>query len=351
MSFSSFSATAPFDTSSVPLRADLLAGASLGPPPPNPAQHARSMQAVSISNTLRKSLGAATLIFDGDSGELIHLAPDRAPLDWRDWRPLVQVANRLGRPTFIQEEDPFVVQALPVVAEEGVRVVAVAVFVTRPVQCETDIALAARALRLAPAELFAWAREQEVLQLNTIERQAELLVAKWTKERRIAQLERENERLSENLAASFEEISLIYRLTHNLKVSENSNDLGRQALGWLAGAVPASSLMIHLLTGDGPDTLPTDEPQPREFVFGPTVITGSQLDELIAERRLGVHSVPLVLNPPNTTHAHWRWPAVKEIVVAPISEGDRIFGWLAAVNHVDGLEFTTVEANLLSTLR
>jgi putative nucleotidyltransferase with HDIG domain len=38
------------------------------------------------------------------------------------------------------------------------------------------------------------------------------------------------------------------------------------------------------------------------------------------------------------------------MVIVPLSEGENLFGWLAAFNHVDGAEFGTVEASLLSSV-
>ena len=46
----------------------------------------------------------------------------------------------------------------------------------------------------------------------------------------------------------------------------------------------------------------------------------------------------------------WPWPDVRELVVVPLAEGDRSFGWLLAFNHVSGGEFGTVEASMLSSV-
>ena len=38
------------------------------------------------------------------------------------------------------------------------------------------------------------------------------------------------------------------------------------------------------------------------------------------------------------------------VIVVPITEGENLFGWLAAFNHLDDGEFGTVEANLLISI-
>ena len=53
--------------------------------------------------------------------------------------------------------------------------------------------------------------------------------------------------LSINLASTYEEISLLHRLTQNLKLSKSDEDLGQVALEWMQEVVPAAGLAIQLL--------------------------------------------------------------------------------------------------------
>ncbi|MBW3600027.1 MAG: HD-GYP domain-containing protein, partial [Planctomycetes bacterium] len=64
----------------------------------------------------------------------------------------------------------------------------------------------------------------------------------------------------------------------------------------------------------------------------------------------GPRSSPLVANRNVTSQAGWRFPALREVIITPLSEGERLFGWFAAVNHREGAEFGTVEASLLSSV-
>ena len=51
-----------------------------------------------------------------------------------------------------------------------------------------------------------------------------------------------------------------------------------------------------------------------------------------------------------TRQESWPFPAIHQLVLVPLADGDNVFGWIAAVNHVEGGEFGTVEANLMSSV-
>jgi hypothetical protein len=47
--------------------------------------------------------------------------------------------------------------------------------------------------------------------------------------------------ISHNLASTYEEISLLYTVTQNLRISRSDEELGQLAIDWLAGESDASS--------------------------------------------------------------------------------------------------------------
>ena len=74
---------------------------------------------------------------------------------------------------------------------------------------------------------------------------AELAVARWANQEQLVSMQGEIDALSGHLLATYEEISLLYRLTQNLKLSGSNEELGRMAMDWLSEAVPAR--MFHAL--------------------------------------------------------------------------------------------------------
>ena len=62
------------------------------------------------------------------------------------------------------------------------------------------------------------------------------------------------------------------------------------------------------------------------------------------------NSATVVANERITGQPTWQFAEVRQLVLVPLSEGDNTFGWLAAVNHVDGGEFGTIESSLLGSV-
>jgi HD-GYP domain-containing protein (c-di-GMP phosphodiesterase class II) len=60
--------------------------------------------------------------------------------------------------------------------------------------------------------------------------------------------------------------------------------------------------------------------------------------------------VPLVRNRGATQRGDWPCPEVRQMVVAALAEGENLFGWLAAFEHVSDGEFGTDEASLLGSV-
>ena len=43
-------------------------------------------------------------------------------------------------------------------------------------------------------------------------------------------------------------------------------------------------------------------------------------------------------------------PEIRQLIGVPLVESEKLFGWLLAINRIDGGEFGTVEASLLSSV-
>ena len=169
---------------------------------------------------------------------------------------------------------------------------------------------------------------------------------------RARDLQQEANSLSINLASTYEEISLLYRLTQNLKLSKSDEDLGRIALEWMKEVVPAAGLAIQLvpLPGAGKSLSHAARTQPVLLSYGQCPIDNAQFTDLIAHLGPNPQHQPVVVNRPITERPGWPCPQIRELIVVALAEGENVFGWLAAMNHVEGGEFGTVEASLLSSV-
>ena len=167
--------------------------------------------------------------------------------------------------------------------------------------------------------------------------------------------------LSSHLLTTFEEITLLHRLTEKLSISKSVTDLCGLSVQWLAEVVPAKCVVIWF---DGNSDLNEQDAIDRGMEVQPVLIQHGEcpLDEAEFGRfieRLGpqVATEPLVLNRAATNSPTWFYPEVRELISVPIREGNRVFGWLLVLNHTGAgdvtnseVEFGTVEACLMASV-
>jgi len=318
---------------------------------------------------LRHWFGREFSLLDGRSGDLLHCAVegsapgaaeswgDRGEHDWGTRGEVCREVSRRGRPEFIDEQGPFLLLALPIEDSQGSPRVALAPFLSREVRggtnADEDPACGASLLGMMPAEASRWATEQTVWSPRTLMQMSEVVRAEFASRARIGKLQEEDERISDHLSTTYEEISLLHRLAQNLKLSRSDEDLGRIALEWLHEVIPAQSVAIQLVPlADSDDASgPGTRTAPVLLQHGPRPIEASLFDPLIAHLGVGASSRPLVANHPITGAESWPFESIGQLIVTPLAEGENLFGWLAALNHVDeGGEFGTVEASLLGSV-
>lgn len=300
---------------------------------------------------LRQGFGSRPALVDVSTAT-VHCAGDQPGRDWYARLEILREVARRGRPEFIDDEDPFFVLAVPLGDAGDGSVVAVATFVTRGVEADEDLSRAAGLLEMNVREASLWAARQVPWPPDALERMAELVLDRVRLRRRIGELEAETDSLSVHLSDTYEEISLLYRLTQNLKISQSDDQLARIALEWLNEVLPASALAIQLLPLSGDDASPGHEARSRPVLLthGECPVDNQQFSAILAHLGPGATNRPLVVNRPVTGKADWPCAQVRQMIAVSLAEGDNLFGWLAAFNHVEDDEFGTVEASLLSSV-
>ena len=180
---------------------------------------------------------------------------------------------------------------------------------------------------------------------------ARLATAQLASQARTSNMEREVSALSGNLLATYEEISLLYRLTQNLRLSGSNENLGRLAMQWLSEAVAACGFALELLPREASrDDAAANGQTSVYLTHGDCPVSQMEFARLIDLLGLVEQPRPLVINPDRRHDLRWPMPAVRQAVIVPMLDGDRLFGWLAAFNHREGHEFGSVEVNLLSSV-
>ena len=304
-----------------------------------------------MRESLNLCFGTDFAVLDTELGECMH----RGELPYRGELQMqaaicCEVLHR-GHPELIAEEDPLAVLCVPIFGDGDPRYVAFAPFAMRSASTST-MALAAEKLGFHAEAAAPWAARQSPWNLSRLLHVAELAASRRAAECRRGQIQREIDDLSAHLANAYEELSLLYGLTQKLKISASIDDLGRKALEWLAETISAEGLVLELLPSTKHEGEAVASPH-RESVFqcfGQNVVDRYQFSRLIEHFDLSETTQPLVINAVHHDTTNWPVPEVRQAVIVPLTEGDNLFGWLAALNHDQQGDFGTSEASLLASV-
>jgi putative nucleotidyltransferase with HDIG domain len=317
---------------------------------PVPPRDERLLRDAEVSaRWLHRWFAADFTVFDGHDGTLLVAAAQPAGVAWDFRTELCRQVAAGGRAAIIADDDPLLALAVPVRVGGDRTLVGVAWFVSRSGASREQLHHAAAGLGISGNALAAWAATQTPRDAALLEQLSDLVMAKLCSDERVASLENEIEKLSSHLNSTFEEINLIYRVTGNLRISENKEDLGRSVLSWLEDVVPAEGLAMQFTPQHERDRLTGDEAQPLLLATDQCPIDNARFSALL--NRLGDSAAGvLVLNQNVTSEGDWPFPQLRQLILVPITEGKRRFGWLAAFNHRQQAEFGSVEANLLNSV-
>ncbi|HEY2827989.1 MAG TPA: HD domain-containing phosphohydrolase [Pirellulales bacterium] len=280
-------------------------------------------------------------VFQGDVGWSGNLQPQLE---------LCRTVLQNTKPEFIAEKDSVLVLAIPLVEDEPARFVALAPFVIHRAD-EAMLVQAATSLGCEEATAKPWALRQSVWDARRLLHLAELNAARWADEFRAWQLQREIVDVSSRLSAAYEELNLLFGLTQKLKISGSIEDLGQKSLEWLAEAISAEGFVLELLpSSQTAGEAATSSPHQSVFLqFGYPCVDRFQMARMVEQLNLQDHKRPVVING-SSRNEDWPVPEIQQAVIVPLTEGDNLFGWLAAFNRVERTEFGSSEASLLSSV-
>jgi HD superfamily phosphohydrolase YqeK/GAF domain-containing protein len=314
---------------------------------------------------LARAFGSHFSVFDLASGEQrplaaanaagksVRFSPRLKRIDEAQLEVCRELARR-GKPDFIAEQDPVVVLAAPISIGNS-EAIAIAPFIIR----ESDEATIGAALQglgfEVPAgqscsEAIIWSGDQ-VLCI------AELALSRAAFGSRFESMQQEIDHLSSHLAATYEELSLLYGLTQKLRISDSIEELGAKSLEWLAEAIPAQGFVLELLPRPQQDadsvaagSQNAASRTSKLLTFGNCPLDRFQFARLLEQLDLIDNVRPMVINPSRRAGGEATLDGVRQAVIVPLTEGENLFGWLAALNHEAGGEFGSSEASLLSSV-
>ena len=280
-----------------------------------------------LKSLLERTLGVRFTILDGQTGDIRHAAPDQPSRDWGLCAEMCREVARRGQPEFIDDDEPVLTLALPLMDAMDGSTVAVATFLTRKVEPTENLSRQAELLGMRPNDALAWARRQTPWTAEMIQRVSDLVLEGARTNERAKELQWEADSLSINLASTCEEISLLYRLIQNLKLSKSDEDLARLALGWMRDIVPAAGLVIQLAPVSDADAVPgrTARTESALLSEGECPIENSQFSELTAYLGTQSRHQPIVANRATTEQPGWPCPRIHEMIAVPLVEGDHVW--------------------------
>jgi hypothetical protein len=301
-----------------------------------------------VQTRLSNWFAVAFELVDGNTGETLTGNARHVTDDALVRAELCRAVAAGGKAEFIEEIEPLVVLAIPVAGDNQQRVVAVATFNTCGSVGENQVRRVARLLNIAPEAAQRWIAAQHTWQPNVLLNMGQLATERLASECRLRTLDRDVRDLTLNLSTTYEEISLIYRLTQNLKLGSQNEELATMAIEWLSEVLPADCLAVQLLPS--PNRGDDRQGEPRLLTYGDCPISSDDLTEILAAFELTPSKRPLIVNDVDALQMSWQWAGVRQLIAVPLCEGSNCFGWLLAINHSAGGEFGTVEASLLSSI-
>src|SRR5947209_2668773 len=186
------------------------------------------------------------VVLDLTTDTAVDLNCEATPALPAHWFELCRQVALRGRPEFIACDDPFLALAFPIPDNEDCPRVAVGLFLSDAWKSGDKCAMLGRLLGWSDDEVDRWAVRQQPWRASRLLTLAESIYARLATELQVQNHATEVHALSANIAAVYEEVSLLHRLTQHLRISESDEDLGRLALEWLGETVPAESLVLEL---------------------------------------------------------------------------------------------------------
>ena len=311
-----------------------------------------------LERTFRQSFA----IIDSSSGHVVHSAAGGLNCDLYKRLALCEEVSERGRPEILEEVAPLLMLAVPLPTNPAEPpLVALSTFLTEPVQREEQIMAAAREFGVDAGQALRWAQTQTSWHPHAIHEVAQAIAENVSMQQATMQLKHQLADLSSHLLSTFEEITLLHRLTEHLSISKSVTELCRLSVAWLADVIPARCVAIWLNSlcdlQDQHGIAPGAGPQPVLIAHGECPLDEQEIERFIERLGPRVAAEPLVLNRNATSSPTWFYPDAREIISVPIREGNRHFGWLLAVNHTGAteitnseVEFGTVEACLMASV-
>lgn len=316
-------------------------------------------EASQLLRSIERAFAQSFALVECGNGRILRTATNGLPIDLYTRVPTcAQIAER-GLPEILDEVSPLLMLAVPLPSTNpGSVIVAVATFLTDRIENEIEIAAAAAAFGIDVDDAFRWAQAQSPWPPKAIQEVSAAILEKTSLQQSATQMKRQLADISSHLLMTFEEITLLHRLTEHLSIAESVTDICELSVNWLNDVIPAKSVAIWFSSFEHLQSQHAQNDNKAVLIsHGNCPLEQKDFEQFIERLGPRVATEPLVLNRGATSSPTWFYPNVREIISVPIREGNRHFGWMVALNHTgvgditnSEAEFGTVEACLMASV-
>jgi putative nucleotidyltransferase with HDIG domain len=317
------------------------------------------VEANQMLRALERAFGQQFTLVDCGTGKTLRAAANGLSVDIYSRLTICEQIAERGLPEILDEVSPLLILAVPLPSNPGSATVAVTTFVTDRIENESQISASATAFGVETGVAFRWTQAQTPWPPKAIHEVSLAIAERASAQQSTAQMKRQLADISSHLLMTFEEITLLHRLTEHLSISQSVTDICELSVNWLGDVIPAKSVAIWFSSFEHLQSkhVQGKESDPVLITHGACPLVDTEFQQFIERLGPRVATEPLVLNRGATSSPTWFYPDVHEIISVPIREGNRFFGWLVALNHTgvgditnSEAEFGTVEACLMSSV-
>jgi len=247
----------------------------------------------------------------------------------------------LSNPEVFEFASGLMIGAVPTPEVARRRTVALCYAFSRADAQPDEITLAAAERNWPQERLDRWNKAQVTCTPGILRALLQASVKQADHDDRNTELQSEIDQLANELENTYEEISLLHALTQNLQISRSPLDVAQLCLERIHSRLGCEGNAICIEDRHGNTQI---------LVEGSLPFDESGIARLIARYEVNDWTRPFVRNRINGSLLGADYPRLCNMVIVPICEGPRRFGWIVSCNLSQNAEYGTVEASLLNSV-
>lgn len=302
-----------------------------------------------IREELRRWFGADFSIWQSDPPKLID-GSGTVATTLCEAPGVLEGIRRSEEATALVEENAYLVLAIPMDGIDQAGRVAVGAIPLRDLLASDDRTAIAETLGIDPGEVELWFESRTKWAPMVAHRFAMAFVSAKKAESRARTLEIDLEDTVGRLTSSYEELSLLHRLTQHSLVSGSDAELGNKAVRWLLDYLPAKGAALLMLPAIDADRATYEARSEAQMIaVGEVPFDTAEALAYTGKIDFSFSSSPHLMNlSRSATTTPLR--GTRQLVVAEIGDRKNVYGYAMLVNHVGNRPFGACETTMMGSV-